>query len=150
MKADYRVDIRIKIAGASHPAASTAMTATAARITRRDNIMNAGIGITIVLTVNTIKTNRMNANGTVQSIGDEVGHGIDLDRAPHDQTGNIISVTIGHTAQLDPPRPQAQTAMDTMALHQERLEIEPHVGLQPMAMRMQKTESRLQVQTLIP
>lgn len=150
MKADYWADIEIKIVGARHRAASIAMTATAARIRRRDKIMNAGIGITIVLTVNVIETNRMNTNGTVRRIGDEVGHGIDLDRAPHDQTENIISVTIGHTAQPDPSRPQAQTAMDTIALHRERLEIEPHVGLQPMAMRMKKTEPRLQAQTLIP
>lgn len=112
--------------------------------------MNAGIGITIVLTVKATKTNCMNTNGTVRRIGDEVGHGIALDRAPHDQTGNIISVTIGHTAQPDPSRPQAQTALETLALHQERLEIEPHAGLQPMAMRMNKAEPRLQDQTLIP
>lgn len=111
--------------------------------------MNAGIGITIVLTVEAIKISHMRKNGTARRIGDEVGHGIDLDRVHQDQTGNIISVTTGHIVQPDPSLPQAQTAMGTIALHQKRLKIEPRAALYPKAMRTKTRESRLQAQTLI-
>lgn len=104
-KTDMRSGTEIKIIGATHPIASTAMNTTAATISRREVIANVGTGITTALTVDGIKISRMTTNGRVRNIGDEVGHAIDLDRAPHDQRGNIISVTTGHTAQPDPSLP---------------------------------------------
>ena len=116
-KADSQDEIGMKIFGATHPAASIAMTAMAARITMRNDITNADIGTTVGATINAMMMTCMSTTGGEQRIGGAVGHGIDLDRALHDQTESIISVTIGHTARLDLPHPQPQSAMDTIALN---------------------------------
>ena len=55
VKADLRSKRDIKIAGAMHPITSTAMTATEARMTRRNETMSAGIGIIVAPTVDAVK-----------------------------------------------------------------------------------------------
>lgn len=105
MKADIRGEIEMKTVREMHLAASNTMTDIVARIARRNDTTSAGIGITIVPTVNAMIMSLMSAISARQRVGGEVGHGIDLDRARLDQMENIISVTIGHTAQPHLPHP---------------------------------------------
>ena len=114
VKADFRSKVEIKIVGAAHPITSTAMIATAARRTRRKQTMSAGIGITIAPTVDAVTRKYMNK---VREIEGKAGHGIDLDRARHNQLGNIIGAAVVHAAQPDPPRAQTQTGMGMMVLY---------------------------------
>ena len=83
----------------------------------RNDITNADIGTTIGPTVNAMTMTCMSTTGEERKSGGTVGHGVD--RARHRQTENIISVTIGHTAQLDLPRWQPLSVMDIIALHRE-------------------------------
>lgn len=116
LKADIRGEIKVKFIEATHPAASTSMTAMVARMTRRNGITNAGIGITIEPTLDPMTMSCMSTTGAARRIGGEAGQGNDLH---HDQTENIVSVTIAHTAQPETPHPLPQTAMGAIALHGE-------------------------------
>lgn len=116
MNGDVRGEIELKILGVTHPAVSTGMTLVM-RIRRRNDTMNAGIGIPAA-TVDAMINSYMSMIGAARRIGGEVDHGIDLDRARHEQTENLISVIIGYTAQPD-PHPQPWRAMGTIALHRE-------------------------------
>ena len=118
-KADSRDEIEMKIVRTTDPATSTTMTALTARITMRNDITNADIGTTIGPTVNAMGMTCMSTTGEERKSGGTVGQGVDLDRARHRQTENIISVTIGHTAQLDLPHWQPQSVTDIIALQQE-------------------------------
>lgn len=119
MKSGFRGEIEMKIIGVTYPAASTAVTAIVARITRRNDTASASIGITIAPTIDTMMMNCMSMTGAARKIGGEAVHGIDIDRARHEQTENTTSVTIGHTAQPDPHHPEPQTAMGTTTLRRE-------------------------------
>lgn len=119
MKAGFRGEIERKIVGATNPAASIAMTVIVARITRRNGTASAGIDIGIAPTIDAMIMSCMSMTDAARRIGSEVGHGIDIDPARSDQTEDIISVTIGHTAQPDPPHPPPQTAIGTIALDRE-------------------------------
>lgn len=106
MKADIRGEIEMKIVGATDLAVDTAMTAIVARIARRNDPSSAGIGITIAPTVDTMILSRMNRTSAAPRVGGEEGRGIDLDRTRYNQTENIVSVTVCHTTQPDPPYPK--------------------------------------------
>lgn len=143
----------MEVVGVMDLAVSTAMTAIIAgttRITRMNVTTNTGVSITIAATVDTIMMSCMSMTGAARRIRGEADHDIDLDRARHEQTENIVSVTIGHTVQPDRPHPQSQTEMGTIGLHRDGLEIKPRVVLQTMVMRMGKGKPRLQAQILIP
>ena len=119
MKAGFRGEIERKIVGATHPAASTAMTIIVARITRRNDTASAGIGIGIAPTIDAMKMSFMSMTDAARMIGSEVDHDIDIDPARSDQTENIISLAIGHIDQPDPPHPPPQIVIGTMALRRE-------------------------------
>ncbi|CAD6569714.1 MAG: hypothetical protein ASARMPREDX12_002891 [Alectoria sarmentosa] len=99
MKAEIRGEIEMKTVRDMYLAASNTMIDIVARIARRNDTTSAGIGITIVPTVNAMTISLMSAISARRRVGGEVGHGIDLDRARLDQMENIISVTIA------PPSP---------------------------------------------
>ena len=119
MKSGFWGEIEIKIIGATYPAARVAVNAIVARITKRNDTASASIGITIAPTIDTMIMSFMSMTVVARRVGGEVGHGIDIDRARHEQTENTTSVPISHTAQPDPHRPQPQTAMGTLDLHRE-------------------------------
>ena len=54
VKADLQSKNEMKIVGSTHPITSTAMNATEARTTRRNETMSAGIGIIIAPTVDAV------------------------------------------------------------------------------------------------
>lgn len=119
MKADIRVEIEMKIIRATALAASTVTTAIVARVARRNATTSAGIGITIAPTVDTMIEIHIATSTAARRVRGEGVHGIDLVRARHDQTENIINVTIGHIAQPDSPYLQPQRAMGTIVLYLE-------------------------------
>ena len=107
----------MKIVGAVRPATSTAITAIVARITIRNDTANGAIAVAIATTIRVMMMmmSYMSMTGEERENGGAVGHGIGLDHDRHDQKENIISV-IGHTAQLDLPHLQPQSATGTIAL----------------------------------
>lgn len=113
-------------------AVSTAMTAIVARITRMTRVnvtANTGVGITIVATVDTIMMSCIRMTGAARRRGGEADRDIDLNRARHEQTENIVSAAIGHTGQPDPPHLQPQRKVGSIGLHRDGLEIKPRVAL---------------------
>ena len=132
------------------PVASSAMTATIARIARRYDTASDGIDITIAPTIDAMMMSCMITTGEARKRGGAVDHGIDLDRDRHNQTESIISANTDHTAQADPPHLQPRIAVYTTALYRERLEVMLHAALQLMMLQTWKKGPLLPAQTLIP
>ena len=96
------------------------MTATLARLMRMNDTASAGIGTINALIIEAMKLmTSMSMNGELQKLGGEVDHATDLGRVRHDPLKGVISATVAHTAQSDPPHRQTQSSKGNMVLYRD-------------------------------